>query len=207
MRPLFLTVAALEAKALELRRASLALTLLYLASKSLKAPSSNGDCFIPFDIMQSFFCLVTLLEVKQTFQSSVKEIDNVQLGIVNIPSCCMKLFQRPSSVSVPLPKLKDSVIDSYALIGYSCYLSGDEPCVHGQFPRTMLELLDLSNNFELKVWSFVDVECNDYLSAFPIPMVTFQDISSSDQYDIDVHLLKYIFVSTSHQQFSLALPH
>ncbi|GJS12134.1 hypothetical protein Tco_0368930 [Tanacetum coccineum] len=35
MRPLFLTVAALEAKALELRRASLALTLLYLASKSL----------------------------------------------------------------------------------------------------------------------------------------------------------------------------
>ncbi|GJY84903.1 hypothetical protein Tco_0498929 [Tanacetum coccineum] len=35
MRPLFLTVAALEAEALELRRASLALTLLYLASKSL----------------------------------------------------------------------------------------------------------------------------------------------------------------------------
>ncbi|GJW71241.1 mitochondrial proton/calcium exchanger protein-like protein isoform X1 [Tanacetum coccineum] len=35
MRPLFLIVAALEAEALELRRASLALTLLYLTSKSL----------------------------------------------------------------------------------------------------------------------------------------------------------------------------
>ncbi|GKB18249.1 hypothetical protein Tco_0852172 [Tanacetum coccineum] len=35
MRPLFLIVTALEAEALELRKASLALTLLYLASKSL----------------------------------------------------------------------------------------------------------------------------------------------------------------------------
>ncbi|GJS98132.1 hypothetical protein Tco_0819302 [Tanacetum coccineum] len=33
IRPLFLTVVALEAEALELRRASLALTLLYLAVK------------------------------------------------------------------------------------------------------------------------------------------------------------------------------
>ncbi|GKF26620.1 hypothetical protein Tco_0082514, partial [Tanacetum coccineum] len=35
MRPLFLIVVALDAEALELRRASLALTLLYLALKSL----------------------------------------------------------------------------------------------------------------------------------------------------------------------------
>ncbi|GJX57667.1 hypothetical protein Tco_0287564 [Tanacetum coccineum] len=35
MRPLFLTIKVLEAEALELRRARLALTLLYLASKSL----------------------------------------------------------------------------------------------------------------------------------------------------------------------------
>ncbi|GJV92279.1 hypothetical protein Tco_1540092 [Tanacetum coccineum] len=41
IRPLFFTIEALEAKALELRRASLALTLLYLASKSLVSLSSG----------------------------------------------------------------------------------------------------------------------------------------------------------------------
>ncbi|GJT59395.1 copia protein [Tanacetum coccineum] len=44
---------------------------------------SQGDCFIPFDINQSFSLLVNLLEVKQYVSTSVKEIDNVQLGIVN----------------------------------------------------------------------------------------------------------------------------
>ncbi|GJW44282.1 hypothetical protein Tco_0073081 [Tanacetum coccineum] len=44
---------------------------------------SQGDCFIPFDIKQSFSRLVNLLEVKQHVSTSVKEIDNVQLGIVN----------------------------------------------------------------------------------------------------------------------------
>ncbi|GJT88924.1 retrovirus-related pol polyprotein from transposon TNT 1-94 [Tanacetum coccineum] len=44
---------------------------------------SQGDCFIPFDIKQSFSRLVNLLEVKQHVSTSVKEIDYVQLGIVN----------------------------------------------------------------------------------------------------------------------------
>ncbi|GKC27069.1 hypothetical protein Tco_1034363 [Tanacetum coccineum] len=44
---------------------------------------SQEDCFIPFDIKQSFSRLVNLLEVKQHVSTSVKEIDNVQLGIVN----------------------------------------------------------------------------------------------------------------------------
>ncbi|GJT02028.1 hypothetical protein Tco_0823197 [Tanacetum coccineum] len=43
----------------------------------------QGDCFIAFDIKQSFPRLVNLLEVKQHVSTSVKEIDNVQLGIVN----------------------------------------------------------------------------------------------------------------------------
>ncbi|GKE77963.1 hypothetical protein Tco_1544083, partial [Tanacetum coccineum] len=41
IRPLLLTVADLEAEALKLRRASLALTLLYLDSKSLVGLSSG----------------------------------------------------------------------------------------------------------------------------------------------------------------------
>ncbi|GKE79764.1 hypothetical protein Tco_1549764, partial [Tanacetum coccineum] len=41
------------------------------------------DCFIPFDIKQSFSRLVNLLEVKQHVSTYVKEIDNIQLGIVN----------------------------------------------------------------------------------------------------------------------------
>ncbi|GKE53378.1 hypothetical protein Tco_1488534 [Tanacetum coccineum] len=53
--------------------------LLYQLYKLL----SQGDCFIPFDIKQSFSRLVNLLEVKQHVSTSVKEIDNVQLGIVN----------------------------------------------------------------------------------------------------------------------------
>ncbi|GKB48938.1 ribonuclease H-like domain-containing protein [Tanacetum coccineum] len=44
---------------------------------------SQGYCFIHFDIKQSFSRLVNLLEVKQHVSASVKEIDNVQLGIVN----------------------------------------------------------------------------------------------------------------------------
>ncbi|GJW16911.1 hypothetical protein Tco_0024347 [Tanacetum coccineum] len=44
---------------------------------------SQGDCFIPFDIKQSFSRFVNSLEVKQHVSTSVKEIDNVQLGIVN----------------------------------------------------------------------------------------------------------------------------
>ncbi|GJY17155.1 hypothetical protein Tco_1300036 [Tanacetum coccineum] len=44
---------------------------------------SQGDRFIPFDIKQSFSRLVNFLEVKQHVSTSVKEIDNVQLGIVN----------------------------------------------------------------------------------------------------------------------------
>ncbi|GJU66720.1 hypothetical protein Tco_1252979 [Tanacetum coccineum] len=43
IRPLFFTIEALEAEALELRSASLALTLLYLASKSLVGLSSKRD--------------------------------------------------------------------------------------------------------------------------------------------------------------------
>ncbi|GJX28981.1 retrovirus-related pol polyprotein from transposon TNT 1-94 [Tanacetum coccineum] len=53
---------------------------------------SQGDCFIPFDIKQSFSRLVNLLEVKQHVSTSVKEIDNVQLGIVNQAE--LKLFPR-----------------------------------------------------------------------------------------------------------------
>ncbi|GKC40531.1 hypothetical protein Tco_1052915 [Tanacetum coccineum] len=44
---------------------------------------SQGDRFIPFDIKQSFSRFVNSLEVKQHVSTSVKEIDNVQLGIVN----------------------------------------------------------------------------------------------------------------------------
>ncbi|GKB67680.1 reverse transcriptase [Tanacetum coccineum] len=53
---------------------------------------SQGDFFIPFDIKQSFSCLVNLLEVKKHVSASVKEIDNVQLGIVNQTE--LKLFPR-----------------------------------------------------------------------------------------------------------------
>ncbi|GJS38803.1 hypothetical protein Tco_0563846 [Tanacetum coccineum] len=38
---------------------------------------SQGDCFIPFDIKQSFSRLVNLLEMKQHVLTSVKEIENV----------------------------------------------------------------------------------------------------------------------------------
>ncbi|GJW43119.1 hypothetical protein Tco_0071918 [Tanacetum coccineum] len=44
---------------------------------------SQGDCFIPFDIKQSFSRLVNLLEVKQHVSTSVKEINYARLGIVN----------------------------------------------------------------------------------------------------------------------------
>ncbi|GJW75523.1 hypothetical protein Tco_0134893 [Tanacetum coccineum] len=59
---------------------------------SLVSTFSQGDCFIPSNIKQSFSCLVNLLEVKQTFQSSVKETDNIQLGIVNQAE--LKLFSK-----------------------------------------------------------------------------------------------------------------
>ncbi|GKD21916.1 hypothetical protein Tco_1223619, partial [Tanacetum coccineum] len=72
--------------------------------------------------------------------------------------------------------------------------------------ETMLELHDLSDSFELKVWYFVYVERQEFPFCFP-KQCYFSRNSSSDQCDIDAHLLKYIFVSTSHQQFSLALPH
>ncbi|GJX54436.1 retrovirus-related pol polyprotein from transposon TNT 1-94 [Tanacetum coccineum] len=62
--------------------------LLYQFYKLL----SQGDCFIPFDIKQSFSRLVNLLEVKQHVSNSVKEIDNVQLEIVNQAE--LKLFPR-----------------------------------------------------------------------------------------------------------------
>ncbi|GKA73707.1 hypothetical protein Tco_0780009 [Tanacetum coccineum] len=53
---------------------------------------SQGDCFFPFDIKQSFSRLVNLLEVKQHVSTSVKVIDGVQLGIVNQGE--LKLFPR-----------------------------------------------------------------------------------------------------------------
>ncbi|GJS89853.1 hypothetical protein Tco_0772489 [Tanacetum coccineum] len=68
--------------------------------------------------------------------------------------------------------------------------------------ETMLELQDLSDNFELEVWSFVDMERQEFPFCFP-KQCHFSRNSSSNQCDIDAHLLKYIFVSTSYQQFSL----
>ncbi|GJX38974.1 gag-pol polyprotein [Tanacetum coccineum] len=50
---------------------------------NFRSTISHGDCFIPFDIKQSFSRLVNLLEVKQHVLTSVKEIDYAQLGIVN----------------------------------------------------------------------------------------------------------------------------
>ncbi|GJR28190.1 hypothetical protein Tco_1104422, partial [Tanacetum coccineum] len=70
--------------------------------------------------------------------------------------------------------------------------------------ETMLELQDLSGSYKLKVWSFIDVEKQEFPFCFPKQCHSLRN-SSFDQCDIDA--LKYIFVSTSHQQFSLALPH
>nr|GEW74903.1 hypothetical protein [Tanacetum cinerariifolium] len=53
---------------------------------------SQRDCFIPFEIKQSFSRLVNLLEVKKHVSTSVKDIDNVQLGVVNQAE--LKLFPR-----------------------------------------------------------------------------------------------------------------
>ncbi|GJU60473.1 hypothetical protein Tco_1238239 [Tanacetum coccineum] len=53
------------------------------SKKVANSPCEGSYCFIPFDIKQSFSRLVNLLEVKQHVSASIKEIDNVQLGIVN----------------------------------------------------------------------------------------------------------------------------
>nr|GEY84470.1 synaptobrevin, longin-like domain protein [Tanacetum cinerariifolium] len=64
----------------------------------IRSNISQGDCFIPFDIKQSFSYLVNLLEVKQQVLASVKEIENVQLGIFNQaelklqPKVCFSIF-------------------------------------------------------------------------------------------------------------------
>ncbi|GKC99877.1 hypothetical protein Tco_1170152 [Tanacetum coccineum] len=74
-----------------LSRTVLAGNVLYFYTK-FRSTFSQGDCFIPFDIKQSFSHLVNLLEVKQHVSASVKEIDNIQLGIVNQAE--LKLFSR-----------------------------------------------------------------------------------------------------------------
>ncbi|GJV86625.1 reverse transcriptase domain-containing protein, partial [Tanacetum coccineum] len=67
MRPLFLTVTDLDAEAFELRRASLALTLLYLASKSLVLMTASRILFI----------IKTILKVldKRVFTLNISEED------------------------------------------------------------------------------------------------------------------------------------
>ncbi|GJT86133.1 hypothetical protein Tco_1067850 [Tanacetum coccineum] len=57
--------------------------------------------------------------------------------------------------------------------------------------ETMLELQDLSDRFELKVWSFVDVEKQEFPFCFPKQCHSLRN-SSSDQCDIDAHLLNHM---------------
>ncbi|GJY77462.1 hypothetical protein Tco_0482578 [Tanacetum coccineum] len=85
-----------------------------MAQASNEKLLSQGDCFIPFDIKQSFSRLVNLLEVKQHVSTSVKVIDNVQLRIVNQAEN-EALSKSPSSVSVRLHTLK-----SFSLSKGSC---------------------------------------------------------------------------------------
>nr|GFA97903.1 hypothetical protein [Tanacetum cinerariifolium] len=70
----------------------------------------------------------------------------------------------------------------------------------------ILELQDLTDSLEQKVWSFLDVAIQEFPCDFP-RQCHFSRNSSSDQCDIDAHLLNYIFISASHQQFSLTLLH
>nr|GFA34856.1 hypothetical protein [Tanacetum cinerariifolium] len=44
---------------------------------------SKGECFLPFDVKQSFFSPCKPYRSETYVSSSVKEIDYVQLGIVN----------------------------------------------------------------------------------------------------------------------------
>ncbi|GJY10005.1 putative ribonuclease H-like domain-containing protein [Tanacetum coccineum] len=62
--------------------------------------------------------------------------------------------------------------------------------------ETVLELQDLFDSFELEVWSFMDVERQEFPFYFP-KQCYFPRNSSSDPYDIDAHLLKYNFKTSS----------
>ncbi|GJZ53869.1 beta-glucosidase 40 [Tanacetum coccineum] len=69
-------------RALKYQEQSFKRELLYFYT-NFRSTFSQGDCFIPFDIKQSFSRLVNLLEVKQHVSTSVKKIDYARLGNVN----------------------------------------------------------------------------------------------------------------------------
>ncbi|GJX27715.1 hypothetical protein Tco_0235794 [Tanacetum coccineum] len=68
----------------------------------------------------------------------------------------------------------------------------------------MLELQDLFDSYELMVWSFMDVEIQEFLFYSPRQCHSSRN-SSSDQCDIDAHLLTYLSVLNSHQLISSQL--
>ncbi|GJT28683.1 hypothetical protein Tco_0908958 [Tanacetum coccineum] len=68
----------------------------------------------------------------------------------------------------------------------------------------MLELQDLFDSYELMVWSFMDVERQEFLFYSPRQCHSSRN-SSSDQCDTDAHLLTYLSVLNSHQLISSQL--
>ncbi|GJZ77167.1 reverse transcriptase [Tanacetum coccineum] len=89
-------------------------------STDFRSTFSKGDCFIPFDIKKSFSRLVNLLEVKQHVSASVKEIDYVQLGIVN--QAKLKLQPRAFfSIYARFDRMKDSIDALTRMMAEMCY--------------------------------------------------------------------------------------